>query len=319
MAGKVLHEDFACFFEVRTVHAQPQEPGAECVLFILIVDILCLNALLADGLLVHQDGKMTECGQMVIIGCGRESCEGDLLIRDHQSFHCSSTLGFITLKGLDEVCHRVGAAVIPERFDQVFFHMEVATCCLADESTPAVDEVDQIAKAYTVVLTGRKSQFQIQRNFIRLVFCFLLFFALLLTCVQLILFCGILIFRFLLIQNFRLYTGRLFFFGILGHKLIIRIRRQFCVLWLVVRAFDVITAADQPLIQQGSQQISIRFLRFNQKISIPVDGVIANLISVQRRSGIDWVDTSQILHSVCEGLALGYIQFKFQHHSLLLS
>ena len=293
MAGKVLHEDLACLFEIRTVHPQPQEPCAECVFLILIVDILCLDTLLADRLLVHQNGKVTESRQMIIVGSRRKSCEGNLFFCDHQTFHRCSALRFITLKRLDEVCHRVGATVIPQCFDQVGFHMEVPARCLADESAPAVDEVDQIAKAHTIMLASGKSKFQIQRNFVRLVFAFRF------LCIRLIL-CRIIRLRF-------------------GHRLLCQVFSRLCVFRLVTRTLNALAAADQSLIQQGCQQLGICIFRFDQKITVPVDGVVADVVSIQRCSGVVRVDARQLLHAICKCLAVGYVQFKFQHNSLPLS
>ena len=293
MAGKVLHEDLACLFEIRTVHPQPQEPCAECVFLILIVDILCLDTLLADRLLVHQDGKVAESRQVIIVGSRRESCEGNLFFGDHQTFHRSSALCFVTLKRLDEVCHRVGAAVIPQCFDQVGFHMEMPARCLADESAPAVDEVDQIAKAHTIMLAGGKGKFQIQRYFFRLLFAFRS------LCIRLIL-CRIIRLRF-------------------GHRLLCQVFSRFCVFRLVIRALNALAAADHPLIQQGRQQLGICIFRLYQKIAVPVDGVVADVISIQRCSGVVRMDTRQLLHAICKCLAVGYVQFKFQHNSLPLS
>lgn len=95
-------------FEIRTVHPKPQEPCAECILLILIVDILCLDAFLADRL-VHQIGKVT--GKPSDDHSRKPSGipEGNLFFCDHQTFHRSSALCFVTFKRLDEVCHRVGA------------------------------------------------------------------------------------------------------------------------------------------------------------------------------------------------------------------
>ena len=49
-------------FEIRTVHphAGAGSHVRECVFLILIVDILCLDALLADSLLVHQHRQLSE-------------------------------------------------------------------------------------------------------------------------------------------------------------------------------------------------------------------------------------------------------------------
>ena len=242
---------------------------------------------------------MTKSRQVIIVGSRRESCEGNLFFCDHQTFHRSSTLCFVTLKCLDEVCHRIGAAVIPQCFDQVGFHMEVPARCLADESAPAVDEVDQIAKAHAVMLAGGKSKFQIQRNFIRLVFCFRLVFAFRFLCIRLIL-CRFIRLRF-------------------GHRLLCQILGRLCVFRLVIRALNALAAADQSLIQQGRQQLGICILRLYQKITVPVDGVVADVISIQRRSGVVRMDARQLLHAICKCLAVGYVQFKFQHNSLPLS
>ena len=300
MAGKVLHENLAGFLEVRAIHAQPQKPCAECVFLILIVDILCLDALLADSLLVHKDGKVTKSRQVIIVGSRRESCEGNLFFCDHQTFHRSSTLCFVTLKCLDEVCHRIGAAVIPQCFDQVGFHMEVPARCLADESAPAVDEVDQITKAHAIMLAGRKSKFQIQRYFFRLVFCFRLLFAFRSLCIRLFILCRIIRLRF-------------------GYRLLCQVFSRLCVFRLVIRTLNALAAADQPLIQQGRQQLGICILRLDQKITVPVDGVVADVISIQWCSGVVRMDAHQLLHAICKCLAVGYVQFKFQHNSLPLS
>jgi len=304
MAGKILHEDLACFFEIRTVHPQPQEPCAECIFLILIVDILCLDAFLADGLLVHQDGKVAESRQVSIVGSRRESCEGNLFFCDHQTFHRSSALCFVTFKRLDEVCHRVGATVIPQCFDQVGFHMEVPARCLADESAPAVDEVDQIAKAHTIMLAGWEGKFQIQWYFFWLVFCFRLLFAFRFLCIRLILCCTI------LCRIIRL---------LFGHRLRCQILGRLCAFRLVIRALNALAAADQSLIQQGRQQLGICILRLDQKIAVPVDGVVADVISIQRCSGVVRMDTRQLLHAICKCLTVCYVQFKFQHNSLPLS
>ena len=87
---------------------------------------------------------------------------------------------------------------------------------------------------------------------------------------------------------------------------------------LVIRALNALATADQSLIQQGRQQLGICILRLDQKVAIPVDGVAPDVVRIQRCFGIVRVDAGQLLHAFCEGLALGYVQFKFQHDSSLL-
>ena len=171
--------------------------------------------------------------------------------------------------------------------------MEVPARCLANESAPAVDEVDQIAKAHTIMLAGWEGKFQIQRYFFRLVFAFRF------LCIRLIL-CRIIRLRF-------------------GHRLLCQVFSRLCVFRLVIRALNALAAADHPLIQQGRQQLGICILRLYQKIAVPVDGVVADVISIQRCSGVVRMDTRQLLHAICKCLAVGYVQFKFQHNSLPLS
>ena len=79
------------------------------------------------------------------------------------------------------------------------------------------------------------------------------------------------------------------------------------------------TAPDNSLGEQGQQQILICILRLDQQVAIPVDGVKPDVVGIQRCLGIVRVDAGQLLHASCEGLALGYVQFKLQHNSLLLS
>ena len=154
------------------------------------------------------------------------------------------------------------------------------------------------------MLAGGKSKFQIQRNFIRLVFCFRLVFAFRFLCIRLILCCTI------LCRIIRL---------LFGHRLRCQILGRLCVFRLVIRALNALAAADQSLIQQGRQQLGICILRLDQKIAVPVDGVVADVISIQRCSGVVRMDTRQLLHAICKCLTVCYVQFKFQHNSLPLS
>ena len=87
---------------------------------------------------------------------------------------------------------------------------------------------------------------------------------------------------------------------------------------LVIRALNALATADQSLIQQGRQQLGICILRLDQKVAIQVDGVAPKVVGVQRCFGIVWEEAGLLLHAFCEGLALGYVQFKFQHDSSLL-
>ena len=334
MAGKVLHEDLACLFEIRTVHPQPQEPCAECVFLILIVDILCLDALLADSLLVHQHRQLCKSRQVFVVRCSREAGKGDLLGGDFQAFQCSTMFSLIVADRIDEVHDGKGAAIVLQLLDQPLFHMEVSSSRLADELAAAVKKVDQVAESHTVVLADRECKFQVQRHLFRLIFCLLRFCIRLIlygiilsrivwlqcilgSCFRRFIFCGICIFGFLLVQNLQLCFGHLLSFRF-GHRLLIHIRCQPCVLRLVIRALNTLAAADQSLIQQGRQQLGICILRLDQKVAIPVDGVAPDVVRIQRCFGIVRVDAGQLLHAFCEGLSLGYVQFKFQHNSSLL-
>nr|DAL39536.1 MAG TPA_asm: hypothetical protein [Caudoviricetes sp.] len=327
MAGKVLHEDFASCFEVRPVHAKTDEPCAERIFFVFIVDILSLNALLADGLLVHQDGKLCESRQMLMVRCGWEASENDLFGGDFQTFQCRAMLCFITIDCVDEVHDSKSASVILQLVNQPLFHMEVSIRCFPDKVAAAVKKVDQITQGHTIMLADREGKFQIQRNFILLVFLLGLLFGLRLLCIQLlfrlilccvirlrcilrlifhrfILLCEILGFGFLPIKNFRFCFSRLFCF-----------RHRLCTFRLDIHALSV---ASQAFVQQARQQLCICIFRLDQQVAIPVDSVVADVVGVQRCFGVVRVDASQLLHASCEGLALGYIQFKSQHNPSLL-
>ena len=236
---------------------------------------------------------------------------------------------------IDEVHDGKGAAIVLQLLDQPLFHMEVSSSRLADELAAAVKKVDQVAESHTVVLADRECKFQVQRHLFRLIFCLLRFCIRLIlygiilsrivrlqcilgSCFRRFIFCGICIFGFLLVQNLQLCFGHLLSFRF-GHRLLIHIRCQLCVLRLVIRTLNTLAAADQSLIQQGRQQLGICILRFDQKIAVPVDGVVADVISIQRRSGVVRMDARQLLHAICKCLAVGYVQFKFQHNSLPLS
>ena len=164
MAGKVLHQDLSGLLEVRAIHAKAQKPSSQSVFLIGIVHLFCLNPLLADSLLVHQNRKVSECSQVVIIRCSRETCKGYFLICDRQAFQGSTMLFFILFDRMNEICYRISAAVIFQGIHQSLIGKENAVRCFADEFPSAVDQIDQVAKRYAVMLTDRERKIRIQRD-----------------------------------------------------------------------------------------------------------------------------------------------------------
>ena len=73
-------------------------------------------------------------------------------------------LFFILFERMNEICYRISATVIFQGIHQSLIGKENAVRCLADEFPSAVDQIDQVAKRYAVMLADWKRKIRIQRD-----------------------------------------------------------------------------------------------------------------------------------------------------------
>ena len=144
MAGKVLHQYLPDSFVDIPIHPKPEEPDAECVFFVIRVDLFCLNAFLGKSHGIHHGSQLAKGIGVCLVCRYRKTCEGNLFFRDLNPLHTAVRFRIICQrfqKSLD-CC---GAGVIPQGLCQFFFHMKVPAGCFAKERAPAVDHVHKVS------------------------------------------------------------------------------------------------------------------------------------------------------------------------------
>ena len=155
MPGKVLQQPLAVCLAVLSVQTKADQPDAERIFLVAVIDIFRLHTLLRQCHIVHCSGKLHEGLHMVSICRLTESVKGEFVAVKGDAGQWR--IRFIPLSDKGDQFVDAAEFVLADLISKALVCGEVSAGCLADQRTAGMNHADKVRETLHRVVGNRKA------------------------------------------------------------------------------------------------------------------------------------------------------------------